>query len=79
MAGPLWVRRGSRHRYQVVEDDPRRIRLLTQAFEQATERLRAKGYPDPWPDDLQAREVVRFLRERSQEVIARMSAEDEER
>ena len=55
------------------------IRLLTQAFERAAERLRAKGYDDPWPDDLRAREVVRLLHERSREVIARMSAEDEER
>ena len=55
------------------------IRLLTQAFERAADRLRAKDHGDPWPDDLWARDVVRLLGEASREVIARISAEDEER
>jgi len=52
-----------------------RIRLLTQAFEQAAERLQAEGYADPWPDDLSAREVVRLLRERSRDVVAHLNEE----
>jgi len=54
------------------------VQLLTQAFERATERLRAKGNADPWPDDLQARGAVRLLRKSSRDVIAHVSAESEE-
>jgi hypothetical protein len=50
------------------------VDLLTQAFERAAERLRAMGHDDPWPDDLQAREVVRLLREGSRNVTARLSS-----
>ena len=47
------------------------IALVEAAFQATADRLRAQGHEDPWPEDLRARDLVRLLRERSREVIAR--------
>jgi hypothetical protein len=50
------------------------IKLFEQAFERASDRLRAAGHDDRWPNDLWPQEVVRLLRERSRSVIAALDS-----
>lgn len=52
-------------------DRKKLIDLLTAAaLERAAERLRAEAIGDRWPEDLQARDIVRLLRGRSPEIVA---------
>lgn len=56
------------------------IALIAAAFERAKERLRIEmGEDDPWPEDLRADDIVRLLRERSRQVIAKLGRKDENR
>jgi hypothetical protein len=41
------------------------IKLLSAAFEQAAERLRALAYDVPWPEELRAQDIVCLLKERT--------------
>jgi hypothetical protein len=41
------------------------IKLLSAAFEQPAEGLRALGYDAPWPQELRAQDIVCLLKERT--------------
>ena len=51
------------------------VDLLAKALDQSAERLRAEGHQNPWPDDLQARDIVRLLREHSREMARKILEE----
>ena len=51
------------------------VALLVHALERSTERLRAVGYENPWPEDLRARDIVRLLRERAHDTALQLYEE----